>query len=325
MPNRFLYRDNSGIGHKSVFEGDLKLIDVVKFSKLGYYYLKTFWEGIKFPIAISVDVTYKCNLACKHCYFIKQNYERELDCGEYIRLLKGLKHKYPGILHATWVGGEPLLRRKLVEEGMKLFNFNMVVTNGTIELPKWKNCVFNVSVDGTKDYYTEIRGSDCYDLVKRNSDRDDVHVNIACVLNKLNHYCIEDLVKEWEKTKVRGIVFDFYTPVEGAADELWLNWEERDILVQKILNLKKRYGSFILNSAPVLNMMKSGKSKEITRDCPLPQIIMCLDPLGKRKLPCVIGGMADCSRCGCIIPFQSYLLFHEKDLRTFFVTKRIFT
>ena len=34
----------------------------------------------------------------------------------------------------------------------------MVVTNGSIELPKWKNCVFNISIDGTKEYYEKIRG-----------------------------------------------------------------------------------------------------------------------------------------------------------------------
>jgi MoaA/NifB/PqqE/SkfB family radical SAM enzyme len=303
----------------------MQLLNWMNFVKLSYYFLKHICSGLKYPIGISVDVTHKCNMACKHCYFIRQNYKHELDRNEYMSLLRDLKRKYPTILHATWVGGEPLLRKDIIEEGMKLFHFNMVVTNGTIALPSWKRCVFNVSVDGTKDYYKQIRGLDCYDLVKRNADRDDIRVNIACVLNKQNYYCVEDLLKEWKNTRVGGVIFDFYTPINGPTDELWLDWNERDSLVEKIIDLKRKYGPFILNSTPVLGLMKSENSKRITHNCPLPEAIICIDALGKRKSPCVIGDIADCSKCGCIIPFQIHSLVQKKDLKTFFATRRIFT
>jgi hypothetical protein len=65
-----------------------------------------------------------------------------------------------------------------VEEGMKLFPYNMVVTNGSLELPRWRNCVFNISVDGTKEPYEKIRGTGNYDEVKKNANRDDIHINI---------------------------------------------------------------------------------------------------------------------------------------------------
>lgn len=143
--------------------------------------------GIKFPLAISIDVTNRCNLRCKHCYFFQQDYKSELSDEALLKKVKEIKTKYPSIVHASWVGGEPLLRKEVIEKGMRHFPFNMVVTNGTLELPKWKNCVFNVSVDGTKEYHEKIRGAGIYDKVKKHADRSDIHVNIACVLNKENY------------------------------------------------------------------------------------------------------------------------------------------
>lgn len=291
----------------------------------GYYFLKNALFGLKFPIGISVDVTNRCNLRCSHCYFNQQDQNEELDDQQMLERIKQVKEEYPSIIHGSWVGGEPLLRKRVVEEGMELFPFNMVVTNGSMELPKWKNCVFNVSVDGTKEYHEKMRGPKTYDNTKKHADRDDVHVNIACVLTTENYSCIEDIVLEWKETKVGGINFDFYTPIRGIDEELWIDWDKRNRIIDKLVLLKKRYGDFILNSVPVLEMMKSESSREITSKCVLPEATICLDALGGRKLPCVIGNKADCSRCGCIIPFQIESVIVRKELSSFTVTKKLFT
>ncbi|MCK5085302.1 radical SAM protein [Candidatus Parcubacteria bacterium] len=293
--------------------------------KLGCYFLKSVLFGTKFPMALSVDVTNKCNLRCKHCYFFQQNHKNELSEEDLLKKVKEIKKKHPSIIHASWVGGEPLLRKNVVEEGIKLFPFNMVVTNGSLELPEWKSCVFNVSVDGTKEYYEEVRGLKIYDKVMEHASRNDIHVNIACVLNKKNYYCIEDLLKEWKKTKIRGINFDFYTPISGIDDNLWLNWQERDMIIEKLIKLKKIYGNFILNSKSILKLMKSDSSKKITSNCVVKKAAVCLDPMGERKLPCVIGNKADCLKCGCIVPFQIESLMVKKQIESFYVTKKLFT
>lgn len=297
----------------------------MSYSKLGYYFIKNILSGSKFPIGISIDVTNRCNLRCKHCYFFQHDYKNELKDEELINNIVKLKKEYPSIIHATWVGGEPLLRKNVVEKGLELFPFNMIVTNGTLDLPKWDNCVFNVSVDGTKGYYEKVRGLNIYDKVKKNADRSDVHVNIACVLNKENYQTIEPLLKEWGNTNIGGINFDFYTPISGIKEDLWLDWGARDKVIDQIIELKKEYGNFILNSKSVLKLMKSENSKGITSKCKLPQAVICLDPMGNRKLPCVIGEKADCSRCGCVIPFQIESVIIRKQVESFFVTKKLFT
>lgn len=276
-------------------------------------------------MAVSIDVTNRCNLRCKHCYFFPQNHKSELSDAELLRTIREIKAKYPSIVHASWVGGEPLLRKEVVEEGMKLFPFNMVVTNGSIELPKWKNCVFNVSVDGTKEYYEKIRGLKIYDKVKEHANRSDIHVNIVCVLNRENYQCMEDMLEEWKKTKVGGVNFDFYTPIQGIKDDLWLNWEERDKVIHKLLRLRKKYGNFLMSPEAVLKLMLSENSKKVTSNCIVPKAVVCLDPMGKRKLPCVIGEKADCSRCGCCISFFMESTFARRQLEPLLIMKRGFT
>jgi len=280
-----------------------KYYDAKVFFKLAYWKFKNMLFGVKFPMGISIDVTNKCNLRCKHCYFFKQNHTKELSETKLLEKLKEIKKENPSIIHASWVGGEPLLRKRILEEGTKLFLINMIVTNGTLELPKLKNCNFYVSVDGTKKYYEKIRGENIYEKVKKNADRDNIPVFIKCVLNKQNYGCAEEMLKEWKKTKVRGITFDFYTPIKGIKEALWLNQKERDKVLDKLLELKKIYGDFISNSEKVLKAMKSENSGKITKNCLLPKATISLDPMGKRKLPCVIGEKADCSRCGCVVPF----------------------
>jgi len=297
----------------------------MSYLKLGYYCLKNKLRGMPYPFAASIDVTCKCNLACEHCYFLEQHHLQELSDTQLLERLKALKQEYPSIIHATWVGGEPLLRKDILEICLDYFPFNMVVTNGTIELPSWRKCVFNVSVDGTKEYYKEIRGLDIYDQVKEHANRKDVRVNIACVLSRKNRHCIEDLLAEWKQTNIGGINFDFYTPIQGKDEDLWLDWQERDEVIEQLLKLKKKYKQFILNSEPVLRSMRSVSSAAITAKCPVPEAVVCLDPMGNRKFPCVIGPKADCARCGCIVPFQIESIVTRKQLASLAVTKRLFT
>lgn len=264
---------------------------------------KTFFR-VHYPIGFSFDITNRCNLRCKHCYFVHQKASDELPKQKFIENILTLKKQYPTAIHAAWIGGEPLLRVDLLPDCTQLFSMNMIVTNGTIELPRLPHCVYNVSVDGTKRFYEEIRGRDLYDKVKQNADRNDIHVNITCVLNKTNSECIEDFVKEWRQTKIEGISFSFYTPQQGVNDNLYLDGKERDSVIDRILKLKKTYGDFILNSKSVLTLMKSRNASDVIQRCATPKAFISIDSLGNVKRPCVMGSTADCQRCGCVVPFE---------------------
>ena len=100
----------------------------------------------------SIDVTQKCNLRCKHCYFFEHEQpERALSVDEWVALLEGWKRtrsrwEFP-FYQCSWVGGEPLLRPEVIARCRKFFRYNLVVTNGTLPLPDWPDVDFYVSVD----------------------------------------------------------------------------------------------------------------------------------------------------------------------------------
>lgn len=267
------------------------------------------------PYAVgSIDITYRCNLKCKHCYFLEQGFDSELSDDQWIaRMDYWRDHTDFPFYQCSWVGGEPLLRKQLIERLMPRFKANLVVTNGSIPLPDWRDCNFYVSVDGTRGYYASIRGNaQLYDRIKANvNSSEHLKITAAMTVNRENWQCIPELLEEWASTHVKGFVFQFFTPVEGVDESMWTGWKLRDHIIDMLITLRHKYGDFIINTVPELRLMKSHTAPQITRDCRYARMAFCLGPDGKVKLPCMMGEKADCTRCGCILPFFTWLLEHQ--------------
>lgn len=217
--------------------------------------------------------------------------------------------KKDGVIHCTWVGGEPLLRTDVIQECKNIFDWNWVITNGTIDIPDWNDVTFIVSVDGIKKDYEKIRGKGIYDKVKDNvmsSRSKNIYIDI--VLNKINVSRIEPFLKEWNEY-VNGITFDFYTPLSKTDDDLFIPLDERSKVIERLLELKKTYK--IIMADKVAELMKSGNT---VGKCLVPEYAISLDSLGNRKHPCVMGNV-DCSRCGCILPYIMEAL-RQRDIDT---------
>ena len=73
----------------------------------------------------------------------------------------------------------------------------------------------------------------------------------------------------------------------------------RELLIEK----KRRYGDFIVNTQRALTLMKSDRSRSVTDRCPFAEKSFALGPDGNMKEPCMLGPKADCDRCGCVVPF----------------------
>lgn len=65
------------------------------------------------PIVGLLELTYKCNLKCLHCYIIDDYQEKELSAGQIKEILSQLAEA--GCLILTITGGEPLLRNDFWE------------------------------------------------------------------------------------------------------------------------------------------------------------------------------------------------------------------
>lgn len=253
------------------------------------------------PIAASIDITHRCNLNCRHCYFKKAGYSKELSDRQWTRRIKNLVRRH-NLYHCSWIGGEPLLRKDLIEKTKNFFGSNWVITNGNFEIPKWKHCVFFVSIDGTRRYHERIRGKGTYNKTKMNVLNSRSKTFIGTVLNSINYNSVEPLIKEWYGTNVEGINFDFYTP-KTLRDRYTIPFDKRDTILDKISKLKKKYPGFILLTNKMISYMKSENQGRVVGDkCLVGKYVISLDPTGKIKRPCVMGEM-NCNICGCVVPY----------------------
>ncbi len=260
----------------------------------------------------SIDVSKECNLRCAHCYFFEQDYDAELSVDQWIAKLDELKRtrslmEFP-FFQCTWVGGEPLIRKELIERGRKYFRHNTVVTNGTIPLPDWPDVKFYISIDGDEATHEHIRRKKgIYKRAMRNvAEHPDLEVTIAYCITQSNVHCLEQAVIDWAEAGASHITFDFYTPIEGLDEKgepLFLPLDERDRVLDRLLEMKKIYGDFFILPERVFRLMKSDVCREVTDHCLFAEKSFAFGPTGAPKEKCMMGAKADCDRCGCVVPF----------------------
>ena len=253
------------------------------------------------PIFGSADVTNRCNLKCRHCYWwVNREAQRELSSDEWRNAVKK-NFIEKGVISITLAGGEPLLRPDVIEAIIQEMKWRTVsiVTNGTLPLIDFGVGYF-ISIDGTEKIHDIIRGMSLYEKVKQNViNHPGVDVFINMTINKLNYECVEEVVHDWYGY-ARGLTFQFHTPF-SYDDELWLPYGRlRDQTIDKILRIKEDYPDFIANTSKQLNLFRDG---EWTLCCPK-WFFVNLDASGRTKRSCVISSADEngiepiCERCG---------------------------
>ncbi len=274
-----------------------------------YQFARFAFSGIPDDAVCSVDVTNQCNLRCHHCYFFEHEHPENSAVEQWRTFFEKLKVEGFPFFSCTWVGGEPLMRKEVIEMGSRYFRSNMVVTNGTIEIPDWKHIHFKVSVDGIEERHNRVRGAKTYQRIKRTikaAAEKNLRIGIATVLTKENEGELEQFVEEWRQEPItRGIIFDFYTYMHGQpeADNLWLDYEERDRVIERILKIKNKYPGLIEMPTRALTLLKSENCRSVTDNCLAASKMASWNVQGERKEKCILGPKADCDRCGCGVPF----------------------
>ena len=101
-----------------------------------------------------VNVTNHCNLECEHCFIFREGNpnesEGEMKPERLLSELKRLRDRH-GIASMMWMGGEPMLRWRVLERGIPLFEKNTITTNGTVPLKDFGSRVtYVISLDGRR-------------------------------------------------------------------------------------------------------------------------------------------------------------------------------
>ncbi|MBI2060346.1 MAG: radical SAM protein [Nitrospirae bacterium] len=281
------------------------------------------WETVKSAI---VDLTDRCNLRCKHCFYYREQHDsEELPADELLAGLKVLRDRHH-VQAMAWCGGEPLLRTDVLEQGAALFPMNWIFSNGTLPIPDVSNAMQFVSVEGPKEIHDKIRGRGTYDKIMATvaNRPGEKPIVFLPTIHKLNAPFLEQTMKELSKITNAFLGVEFFTPlkeyrpikgyphVEIQKKDLDLTWEERDRIIDRLFALKKSYPGFIVVRDRVLELMRSEYAPTCIEKCNMPNRCLTLDVKLNRKQPCVLGKDVDCSKCGCIFPYEQQARAEEK-------------
>ncbi|MCL4683609.1 radical SAM protein [Myxococcota bacterium] len=266
-----------------------------------------------FPGAI-LNVTNRCNLKCAHCFIYTDGNPNDpthdIPDDELLAAVERVRDRH-GVRGMLWMGGEPMLRWRLLERGLELFAKNTITTNGTVPLKDFgPDVTYVVSLDGPRDVNDPVRGEGVYDRVRQNllalPENFAPTVQLQCVVTKQNQHRLAELVESFVDTPVDGIAFTFYVPNEGENSErTWTDAADREAAVDAVVELKRRYPDFVWNSSRALELMRPATAKLVTDNCPTLRTIL---PLyvenGQFTTPkCCYGNNSDCDRCGAWVVF----------------------
>lgn len=272
----------------------------------------------RYPAAI-VNVTNRCNLACRHCFVFRDGNPNQTPArvrdepgdDAFLEALAALRDRH-GIVSMLWMGGEPLLRRRLLARGVALFERNTITTNGTVPLVDFgPQVLYVVSLDGPEDVNDALRGTGTYRRVLRNLDRLPADfaspVQVQCVVTRRNQHRIAELACGLRDSRIGWLTFSFYVPRSGEqSEDAWPTLEERAWAVREVLRLKRLHGGFVRNSTRSLELMLPPHATRITRACPARDLVLPLYLDGHELVTpfCCYGNDVDCARCGAWVVFD---------------------
>ena len=257
-----------------------------------------------YPYGI-LEVTRHCNLRCTTCFFFQAFAHEEGDVAdaELVAKLKALAKRHR-IKFMSWVGGEPLLRKRVVEHAAEIVPGNVIFTNGTVALPDWP-VTFAVSLDGLEEVNDAIRGTGVFERARRTIAQAPRRVLVQTVVSRRNLDVLPAFTDElagWPK--VAGVIFSIYVPQQGDASGLAFELSARDELLDRLLELKRRHGAFVVNEEAALELARPATCREVTDGCDMRENSLALDYRLERRTPCCYGEKVDCDLCAAPTPFS---------------------
>jgi len=252
------------------------------------------------PLVVDWRITLDCNLNCGFCTVKEREKTKNLKgrkdyvtVNEVLRISKCLSrisNKLSRRILIHFTGGEPLIRRDVIEISRSLKSLNMLLsldTNGTLIDERIEKILLNYydgvtfSVDGLKDTHDAIRGKGTFETVIHNIRRLSMGRNVlnsklkidtnTAMTNLLSVNEIEELIQILSSLGVHSMRF---IPVLHGSDYK-LDPIKCKRLFKKIYSLKDRY--------PQINISRSYIKRVIQ--------IISLDDKGYSEL--------ESPTCGC--------------------------
>ncbi|HEX4014138.1 MAG TPA: pyrroloquinoline quinone biosynthesis protein PqqE [Candidatus Cybelea sp.] len=168
------------------------------------------------PLSLLCELTYRCNLQCPYCYnpLDLRAYRDELSTQAWLDVLR--QAAAMGVVQVHFSGGEPTLRPdlyRLVEEAARLGLYSNLITQGTFLDDALLDRLIGAGLDHVQisiqapqtELADRIAGAAVHDrkadAIGRVHARE-VALTLNCVLHRLNHDTIEEVIAYAERAGV---------------------------------------------------------------------------------------------------------------------------
>ena len=224
-------------------------------------------RGEHIPPFLIASITSKCNLHCDGCYS-RCNHATEdrepvcqLTSDEWLAIFR--EADQIGISYILLAGGEPMLRRDIIEAAGTMQNIIFpIFTNGTYMdadyfqlLDKCRNLVPVMSIEGGKEETDTRRGENVYEKLIANMD--EFHkrsllfgVSVTVTTRNVREVTSSDFLDTLAARGCKLVVFVEFVPVTEESQELAPGVIERTILQDRIARLRKDYTEMVFVSFP---------------------------------------------------------------------------
>ncbi len=224
-------------------------------------------SGEHIPPFLIASITSSCNLHCAGCYSrcshatLDAKPERQLTAEEWLRIFDeadGL-----GVSFILLAGGEPLLRRDVIEAaGKKQRILFPVFTNGTFMdeayfalFTRCRNLVPIMSIEGGREQTDSRRGAGVYDSLMTNMDelcrRGLIFgASVTVTTRNIREVCSEDFLAVLSEKGCKAVIFVEFVPVTEESRGLAPGDGEREYLRGEIARLRRDRPEMVYISFP---------------------------------------------------------------------------
>ncbi len=213
-------------------------------------------QGEHVPPFLIASITSKCNLHCAGCYSrcnhatVDCEPVAQLSSEEWLRIFDEADEM--GVSFILLAGGEPMLRRDIIEAAGKKSNILFpIFTNGTFmderyfELfDKCRNLIPVMSIEGGKEITDERRGNGVYDRLMQNMSelkKRGLIFGASVTVTTQNIYEVssKDFLRSLEDLGCKVVFFVEFVPVTEESRELAPGDKEREYLRSEIVRLRQ--------------------------------------------------------------------------------------
>ena len=217
-------------------------------------------QGVCVPPVMIFSVTNRCNLSCSGCYASaqKRNCKAELSTKRYTELFREASDMGTGII--IMAGGEPLLRKDLLEKAGSFKNLLFpVFTNGTLMqngyidiFSRYRNLVPVLSIEGGSSATDSRRGQGTYRKVEEAASclkRNGVMHGLSITLTSENFVEVMSpgFINRYYENGSSLFFFVEYVPTGINDRQLCLKPEQKKRIQSRIINLRLVFPSVFLS------------------------------------------------------------------------------